>query len=71
MPMLNTVTEQELAARSINPRDTDAAIALLMMSAETCEHNAPIHADGGNQAQADLCRANAASYRAAIARLVP
>lgn len=51
--------------------DLDAAIALLMMSAETCDHNAPIHADGGNHAQADLCRANAASYRAAIARLVP
>ena len=48
-----------------------AAAVALAIDADTCEHNAPIHADGGNQAQAELCRANAASYRAAIARLVP
>lgn len=46
-----------------------AAAVELDIAANTLEHNAPIHADGGNQAQAELSRANAASYRAAIERL--
>lgn len=48
-----------------------AAAVELDIAANTLEHNAPIHADGGNQAQAELSRANAASCRAAIERLVP
>lgn len=45
------------------------AIAQLMLSAETCEANAPIHEAEGNAEQAALSRSNAASYRAAIAAL--
>jgi hypothetical protein len=45
--------------------DLTPAIDELRRSAETCEHNAPIHEAAGDQAQAELCRANAESYRAA------
>jgi hypothetical protein len=47
----------------------DAAISQLMISAENCENNAPIHEAEGNVEQAALSRANAESYRAAIAAL--
>jgi len=46
-----------------------AAIAELAISAENCEHNAPIHFAEGNGAQAQLALTNAANYRAAIACL--
>jgi hypothetical protein len=49
--------------------DFTAAIAELTRSAETCEHNAPIHEADGNAEQAALSRANAANYRAAIEAL--
>lgn len=48
-----------------------AAVVALDIAANTCEHNAPIHESAGNMEQAELSRANAASCRAAIARLVP
>lgn len=51
-----------------------AAAAALDVSAGVCEGNAEIESmEGGNQnlPQAELLRANAVSYRAAIARLVP
>lgn len=48
-----------------------AAAVELDIAANTCEHNAPIHESAGNMDQAELSRANAASCRAAIARLVP
>lgn len=44
--------------------ELDAAIDELRRSAETCEHNAPIHDQEGNHEQAELSRANARSYRA-------
>jgi hypothetical protein len=47
----------------------EAAIAELDRSAETCEHNAPIHEAEGNAEQAALSRANAQGYRAAIEAL--
>lgn len=46
--------------------DLNPAIAELQRSAETCEHNAPIHEAEGNAEQAELSRRNAASYRAAV-----
>lgn len=49
--------------------DFSAAIAQLVISAETCENNAPINEAEGNFEQAQLERENAAAYRAAIARL--
>jgi hypothetical protein len=45
------------------------AVAALQIAAETCEANAPIHEAEGNHEQAECSRNNAASYRAAIARL--
>lgn len=45
--------------------ELDYAIDELRRSAETCEHNAPIHESEGNQDQAKLCRELAKSYRAA------
>ena len=51
------------------PTDLNPAIAQLMLSAENCETNAPIHEAEGNLEQAELSRANARSYRAAIAVL--
>jgi hypothetical protein len=51
--------------------DFAAAVAALTVSAETCENNAPIHEAEGRQEQAELSRANAENYRAAIARLEP
>jgi len=47
----------------------DAAINQLTISAETCENNAPIHEAEGNTEQAELSRASAVSYRAAIEHL--
>jgi hypothetical protein len=44
----------------------DAAIAQLIVSAETCENNAPIHEAEGRIEQAACARANATSYRLAI-----
>lgn len=46
-----------------------AAISQLTVTAETCEHNAPIHASEGNSEQAAHSRAQAASCRAAIGLL--
>ncbi len=46
-----------------------AAIAQLMVSAETCENNAPIHLAEGNQEQAVACATNAVAYRQAITAL--
>jgi hypothetical protein len=46
-----------------------AAATQLVICAETCENNAPIHEAEDNTAQAELSRANAASYRAAAAFL--
>ena len=46
-----------------------AAIAQLIISAETCETNAPIHEAEGNHAQAELSRQNAENYRYAISVL--
>jgi hypothetical protein len=43
-----------------------AAIAQLIVSAETCENNAPIHEQEGNHEQAELSRKNAEDYRAAL-----
>ena len=47
----------------------EAAIAQLTVSAEICEHNAPIHEAEGNHVQAELSRANAENYRYAISLL--
>lgn len=47
----------------------EAAIAQLLISAETCENNAPINEAEGNHAQAALERQNAEGYRGAIAAL--
>ena len=47
----------------------ESAIAQLIVSAETCEMNAPIHESEGNHEQAETSRKNAESYRAAIERL--
>lgn len=44
----------------------EAAIAQLIVSAETCEASAPIHAKEGNIEQAECSAANARSYRNAI-----
>ena len=48
-----------------------AAVAQLSATAEICEANAPLHADDGKPEQEARSRANAASYRAAIAALLP
>jgi hypothetical protein len=48
----------------------DAAIDELRRSAETCEHNAPIHGADGNHEQAELSLELARSYRAGVAALV-
>lgn len=61
----------QLRDRLANADDMGAAVASLMIAAETCENNAPIHDADGNREQGALSRGNAASYRAAIARLVP
>ena len=47
------------------------AVTSLQINAATCEGNAPVHDSMGNAEQAELGRTAAASYRAAIARLVP
>lgn len=47
----------------------EAAIIQLDISAGNCENNAPIYEAEGNQAQAELARSNAESYRAAIEQL--
>lgn len=44
----------------------EAAISQLIVNAETCENNAPIHESEGHSEQAALSRANAESYRAAV-----
>ncbi len=49
--------------------DLNPAIEELARSAETCEHNAPLHEAEGNAEQAALCRQLAASYRAGEVRL--
>lgn len=45
------------------------AIRALERAADTCEHNAPIHATEGNAEQAACSKANGEGYRAAIAYL--
>jgi hypothetical protein len=45
------------------------AIDELERAAERCEHNAPIWEVEGDPAQAQLCRLNAAAYRAAVEKL--
>lgn len=45
--------------------ELEYAIDLLRRSAETCEHNAPIHEASGDTDQAKLDRELAKSYRAA------
>ncbi len=47
----------------------EEAIERLQISAEACEHNAPIYLANGESEQADACAKNAASYRTAIAML--
>jgi len=47
----------------------NAAIAQLIVSAETCENNALIHEAEGRIEQAACSRANAESYRLAIEAL--
>lgn len=61
----------QLRDRLAHADEVSDAAAWLRCAAETCENNAPIHDAQGNAEQAQLSRANAASYRAAIARLVP
>lgn len=68
LPSGETIATWERDARG-NLVDFAAAIEQLRVSAETCEGNAPIHEAMGNAEQAALSRANAANYRAAIARL--
>ena len=46
-----------------------AAIAQLMVSAETCENNAPIQLAEGNYEQATASACNAVAYREAIKAL--
>jgi|GEM_PF-820015 len=58
-----------LRDRLHHAQDVASAITQLDISARTCEGNAPAHEAMGNAEQAALSRANAASYRAAIARL--
>jgi hypothetical protein len=53
----------------ITSPEYNAAIAQLIISAETCESNAPIWEAEGNREQAELSRKNAAAYRAAISVL--
>lgn len=48
-----------------------AAVVSLDLAARTCEGAAPVHDAMGNGDQAAASKANAASYHAAIARLVP
>lgn len=49
--------------------DFQAAIAQLLIAAETCDTNAPINEAEGNHEQAKLERENARDYRLAIASL--
>lgn len=49
----------------------EAAVAALEIAAENCETNAPLWSACGNDEEAKFSSANAASCRAAIARLVP
>lgn len=48
-----------------------AAVVALDIAARTCEGNAPVHVAMGNTEQAEASNANAVSYHAAIARLLP
>ena len=59
----------ELKQRLHDAPNLAEAAELLRLWAEDCENNAPIWDKEGNAEQAALTRANAASYRAAIARL--